>query len=370
MAALLTSVKDDKDKSALYLAECRRMGIKVLPPDVNDSDSDFTPRGTDIRFGLSAIRNVGTNVVASIVNTRETKGRFADFGDFLRKVEAVACNKKLVESLCKAGAFDSLGHSRKGLCFVHEQIIDRTLERRKAEAVGHFDLFADLDADGAGGGRAPLDRIPIPEGEFEKMQRLSFEKEMLGLYVSDHPLMGAEAALRKLVDCTINDVRDGAEGEMKTVGGVVTSLVRKYTKKGDLMATFVLEDLEAAIEAFVFPRTHMEYGSLLRDDAVVCVKGRLDKREEPAKLIVMEVRAVELNPDFGPPVHFELPLATLTDTTVDSLKALLLDHPGDSPVYLHVGETVLKLPDEFCVDARNGLCAEVRVLLGPNSVIG
>jgi DNA polymerase-3 subunit alpha len=182
--------------------------------------------------------------------------------------------------------------------------------------------------------------------------------------------MGAEAALRKLVDCSINDIREGAEGEMKTVGGVITSLVRKYTKKGDLMATFVLEDLEAAIEAWVFPRTHQDYGALLRDDAVVCVKGRLDKREEPAKLIVMEVRPVELNGDQGPPVHFELPLATLTDATVDALKAVLLEHPGDSPVYLHVGEKILKLPDEFCVDARNGLCAEVRVLLGPNSVIG
>jgi DNA polymerase-3 subunit alpha len=181
--------------------------------------------------------------------------------------------------------------------------------------------------------------------------------------------MGAEAALRKLVDCSINDLREGAEGEMKTVGGVITSLSRKYTKKGDLMATFILEDLEAAIEAWVFPRAHSEYGSLLRDDVVVCVKGRLDKREEPAKLIVMEVRPVELNPDFGPPVHFELPLATLTDTTVDHLKAVLLDHPGDSPVFLRVGEKVLKLPDEFCVDPRNGLLAEVRVLLGPSSVL-
>jgi DNA polymerase-3 subunit alpha len=231
--------------------------------------------------------------------------------------------------------------------------------------MGVMSLFGEVE-DTAGFDERPK----IPDVEFGKKERLAFEKEMLGLYVSDHPLMGAEAALRKLVDCSINDIRDGAEGEMKTVGGVITSLVRKYTKKGDLMATFVLEDLEAAIEAFVFPRTHMEYGALLRDDAVVCIKGRLDKREEPAKLIVMEVRPVELHGEAGPPLRLKLPLATLTDTTVDSLKVLLLDHPGDSPVYLHVGETVLKLPDEFCVDARNGLCAEVRVLLGPNAVIG
>jgi DNA-directed DNA polymerase III PolC len=370
LAALLTSVKDDKDATAKYLAECRAMGIPVLVPDVNVSHANFTVKDDSISFGMSAIRNVGTALVNLIVEEREANGPFRDFFDFCDRVDMTVLNKRTIESLIKGGGFDSLGHSRKGLCLVHEQIIDRTIQRRKKEAEGQFDLFSLGDDDSGATKPADMDRIPIPEGEFEKMQRLGFEKEMLGLYVSDHPLMGVEASLRKLTDCTINEVRDGAEGEMKTVGGVVTSLVRKYTKKGDLMATFVLEDLEAAIEAFVFPRTHLEYGSLLRDDAVVCVKGRLDKREEPAKLIVMEVRAVDLNPDFGPPVHFELPLATLTDTTVDSLKALLLDHPGDSPVYLHVGETVLKLPDEFCVDAANGLRAEVRVLLGPNAVLG
>jgi DNA polymerase III subunit alpha len=369
LAALLTSVKDDKDATAKYLAECRAMGIPVLVPDVNVSHANFTVKDDSISFGMSAIRNVGTALVNLIVEERERGGPFADFFDFCDRVDPSVLNKRTIESLIKGGGFDSLGHSRKGLCLVHEQIIDRTLERRKAEAVGHFDLFADLEVDTGSGSRG-IDRVPIPEGEFEKMQRLSFEKEMLGLYVSDHPLMGADAALRKLVDCTINEVRDGNEGEMKTVGGVVTSLVRKYTKKGDLMATFVLEDLEAAIEAWVFPRTHLEYGSLLRDDAIVCVKGRLDKREEPAKLIVMEVRAVDLHVDSGPPVHLSLPLATLTDSTVDSLKLLLLDHPGDSPVFLHVGETVLKLPEEFCIDAGNGLLAEVRVLLGPNAVVG
>jgi len=375
LAALLTSVKDDKDATAKYLAECRTMGIPVLVPDVNVSDANFTvlpgsPDGAEpasIPFGMSAIRNVGTGLVNLIVAEREANGPFVDFFDFCDRVDTSVLNKRTIESLIKGGGFDSLGHSRKGLCLVQEQIIDRTIVRRKKEAEGQFDLFS--MGDDAGPKAAAMDRSPIPDGEFEKMQRLSFEKEMLGLYVSDHPLMGAEAALRKLVDCSINDLRDGNEGEMKTVGGVVTSLARKYTKKGDLMATFVLEDLEAAIEAFVFPRTHMEYGSLLRDDVVVCIKGRLDKREEPAKLIVMEVRPVELHPDFGPPVHFELPLATLTDTAVDKLKGVLLDHPGDSPVYLHVGDKILKLPDEFCVDARNGLLAEVRVLLGSAAVL-
>ena len=263
-----------------------------------------------------------------------------------------------------------MGHTRKGLCLVHEQIIDRTITRRKKEAEGQFDLFADLGDDLAATSTpsASIDRIAIPGDEFEKMVKLGFEKEMLGLYVSDHPLMGAEAALRKVVDCSINDLREAGEGEMKTVGGVVTSLGRKYTKKGDLMATFVLEDLDAAIEAWVFPRTYMDYGALLSDDAIVTVKGRIDAREEPSKLIVMEVRRLELHVDSGPPLHVTLPLNRLTDDVVDRLKQCLLDHPGDSPVFLRVGEKTLRLPDEFHVDATNGLLAEVRVLLGPDAV--
>ena len=368
LAALLTSVKDDKDATAKYLAECRSMGIPVLVPDVNVSESNFTVKDGSIPFGMSAIRNVGAGLVALIVEERERGGPYTDFFDFCDRVDTSVLNKRTIESLIKGGGFDSLGHSRKGLCLVHEQIIDRTIQRRKKEAEGQFDLFSMGDDEG-GPKPAAMDRIAIPTDEFEKMQRLSFEKEMLGLYVSDHPLMGAEVALRKLVDCSINDIRDGAEGEMKTVGGVVTSLVRKYTKKGDLMATFVLEDLEAAIEAFVFPRTHLEYGSLLRDDAVVCIKGRLDKREEPAKLIVMEVRPVELHGDEGPPLRLRLPLETLTDERVHRLKEILVEHPGESPVFLHVGEQVLRLPAEFCVDSRNGLIAEIRVVLGDGCVI-
>ena len=141
MAALLTSVKDDKDKMAIYLAECRRMGIKVLPPCVNSSEANFTPTGTDIRFGLTAIRNVGANVVASVVATRKAKGAFADFADFLRKVDAVVCNKRTIEALIKGGAFDSLGHTRRGLINVYEPAVDAVLDTKRAEAIGQFDLF-------------------------------------------------------------------------------------------------------------------------------------------------------------------------------------------------------------------------------------
>jgi DNA polymerase-3 subunit alpha len=293
---------------------------------------------------------------------------------------------RTVESLIKAGAFDSLGHPRKGLCLVFEQIVDRTLARRREEELGVMNLFADLAPAGDEPAVPIFDdaRVPIPDSEFDKMQRLAFEKEMLGLYVSDHPLLGAESALRRHVDTTIAEMRASLDlpvagpagspaaptfgSDVRWVGGVITSLVRKYTKKGELMATFTLEDLEAAIEVWVFPRTMIEVAHLLADDAVVCVKGRLDQRDDQPKLICMELKRPQLVLDGGPPVRINLPLAALTDGLVDQLKVLLVNHPGSSPVFLHLGDKILRLPETFNVEAGNGLIAELRVLLGSNGL--
>jgi DNA polymerase III subunit alpha len=337
------------------------MGIEVLVPDVNLSVSEFAARDKAITFGLSAVRNVGTGLVERIVAERDERGPFTDFDDFCERVDPVVLNKRTVESLVKAGAFDSLGHPRKGLCLVFEQIVDRTLERRRKEAEGQFSLFGgDASEEPAGG----FDLVPIPDTEFDKHNKLAFEKEMLGLYISDHPLMGVESRLRRHVDCTIDELRERGDTEVRLVGGVVTSLVRKYTKKGELMATFVLEDLQSAIEAWVFPRTMQEYGHLLVDDAVVSIKGRLDTRDDTPKIVCMEVRRPELGSEGAEPMKVVLPLARLDDETVEKLKRVLVEHPGDSPVLLGVGDKLLRLPDEFNVDSSNGLCAELRVLLG------
>ncbi|HVE47042.1 MAG TPA: DNA polymerase III subunit alpha [Acidimicrobiales bacterium] len=367
LAALLTSVKDDKDKTAIYLSECRTLGISVLVPDVNVSASGFAAREGAIPFGLSAIRNVGEGLVERIVAEREAKGPFTDFYDFCERVDPMVLNKRTVESLVKAGGFDSMGHPRRGLCLVFEQVIDRTLARRRKESEGQFDLFSFDDGSGGGAGAgnpASDERIPIPDAEFEKAQKLAFEKEMLGLYVSDHPLKGAEVALRRLTEASIAEVRELPDGEVRWVGGVVTNLARRYTKKGDLMATFLLEDLESVLEVWMFPRVMQEYGSLLADDAIVCVKGRLDLREEQVKLTCLEVRRPELTPEGTTPLRVALPLSRLTDSLVNQLKRLFLDHPGPQPVLLQLGEKTLRLPEQFCVDASNGLCAELRVLLG------
>ncbi|MBV9664420.1 MAG: DNA polymerase III subunit alpha, partial [Actinobacteria bacterium] len=365
LAALLTSVKDDKDKTAVYLAECRSRGIQVLVPDVNVSESEFAAVDNTIPFGLSAVRNVGGGLVGHIVEERSKNGPFQDFYDFCERVDPMVLNKRTVESLIKGGAFDSLGHPRQGLCLVFEQIVDRILERRRREAEGQYDLFGsapDLAFDDV--------KVPIPDVEFDKSKRLAFEKEMLGLYVSDHPLMGVEAALSRHVDATINDLRELREGEVRVVGGVITSLSRKYTKRGELMATFALEDLQSAIEVWVFPKTMLDVGHLLGDDAVVCVKGRIDNRDDQPKLVCLELKRPDLTTDAGPPLRISLPITQLTDATVNRLKRLLKEHQGPSPVFLHVGEKVLRLAEDFAVDASNGLVGELRVLLGANCILG
>jgi len=389
-AGLLTSVKDNKDKTAIYLSECRVMGIQVLVPDVNRSLADFAADYPDddgsgtggqgaITFGMAAIRNVGSGLVAHIVAEREANGPFVDFYDFCQRVDPQVLNKRTIESLIKGGAFDSLGHPRRGLCLQFEEIVDLTLDRRREREAGVVSLFAVLEeeTDGQVAGFGDT-RIPIPEVEFDKSQRLAFEKEMLGLYISDHPLMGLESSLARLTDCSLAELRDldagdgsegfGGDGQIKTVGGVITELVRRYTKKGDLMATFVLEDLQSSVEVFVFPKTMSELGALLDDDVVAVIKGRVDMRDERIKLVCMEIQRPELAAEGTGELHVTLPLNALTDTKVDQLKGLLTEHPGDSPVFLHVGETVLRLPTEFRVDSRRGLVGELRVLLGPNAI--
>ena len=204
MAALLTSTRDDKDKSAIYLNECRRMKIQVLPPDVNESAADFTPVGRDIRFGLTAVRNVGANVVDGIVAARTEKGRYADFDDFMGKVPALVCNKRVLESLIKAGAFDEMKLKRRALVAVHETAVDQYVDIKRNEAIGQDSLFAGLDdaEDGAFG-----ISVAVPDiDEWDKMTLLGHERDMLGLYVSDHPLLGLEHVLSQGTDCTIGQL--------------------------------------------------------------------------------------------------------------------------------------------------------------------
>ena len=376
LAALLTSVQANLDKAAVYLAECRTMGMEVLVPDVNRSVSHFTPvveidvdSGTETRsivFGLSAVRNVGSGLVGLLIAEREANGPFADFYDFVERVDFQVLNKKTIESLIKAGGFDSLGHPRQGLLRAYEGIIDAAVARRRERDMGVMSLFGEIEDAG------PMfdERPPIPAVEFAKRERLSFEKEMLGLYVSDHPLMGAEASLRRRCDGRLVDLAEMEDGTIRTFGGVVTGLQRKWTRKGDLMAVFTLEDLQTAVEVMVFPRSMTDHGHKLVDDAIVTIRARVDARDDQPKLIAMEIEPFEPMSGEAFPLRVKVAAAALSELLIEDLKRILGEHPGDSPVLLHLGEQkVLRLPEAWTVDVSAALLSELRVLLGPTAIV-
>ena len=391
LACLLTSVKSNLDKAAVYLADCRGLGIRVLNPDINLSTMNFdsllpgeVPDGVElaasspgaITFGLSAVRNVGEGLVELLVADRAANGPYASFHEFAERVPEPVLNKRTVESLIKAGAFDRLGHPRRGLLMVFEQIIDTTVARRRERDAGVMRLFGDsaaepaADATAGAGAGGFSERIAVPDVEFDKTARLRFEKEMLGLYVSDHPLMGIEWALKRRADCPVADLADKPDGALVTVGGVITGLARKFTKRGDPMAVFTLEDLDASIEVTVFPKSMLEHGHKLSDDTVVLVKARVDNRDETPKLLCVDLTVFEASElTSSAPLRLRLPASTLSEQRIDTLKRILAEHPGDSPVYLHLGDgKVLRLSDQYCVDV-GAVVGELRVAFGHDAVL-
>ena len=369
MASLLTSVKGTLDKAAGYLHECRLMGIEVLVPDVNLAHSDFSsapgPDGkpAKIVFGLSAVRNVGEGLVQLLVAERDANGPFLDFNDFCERVDPSVLNKRTIEALIRAGGFDGFGLPRKGLLQVFEQIIDLTLSRRRERDMGIQTLFGDAD-DGGGFEERPA----VPDIEFDKMQRLSFEKEMLGLYISGHPLMGAEGALERKSDCPIIDLHELPDGEFRAVGGVVTNLQRKFTRKQELMAVFELEDLQGSIEVMVFPRSMLKYGHALTDDAIVIVKGRVKVNDDERQMIANEVE-VFVAPERVNALTVRLTPQAADQSRLNDLKAALLRHPGDSDVLVAIGQSTIKLSDRYAVEPASALMGELRVLFGPDAIV-
>ena len=376
MAALLTSVRDDKDKSALYLNECRRMGIKVLPPDVNESQSDYTPLGNDIRFGLTAIRNVGENVVASIVAKRATAGRYESFGDFLSKVDANVCNKKTIESLIKGGAFDSLNHPRKGLTLIYLEAIDSVMEAKRAESIGQFDLF------GSGMSGSTSDssiitnvEIEIPNQEWEKALLLSYEREMLGLYVSDHPLLGVEHLLRSSTDMPISQVNDESVGheQIVTIGGLITQIQRKVSRRGDSWAIVTVEDLEGAVDVMFFANSYTQHSMNLMEDRIVIIRGRVDKREEQVKMMALDLSMPDISLAPTGPLIISMDTVRCTPPVVDRIKEILRSHPGKREVHLKLDDgrksLVMKIGDDLRVTASPSLSADLKAILGPDCLV-
>jgi DNA polymerase-3 subunit alpha len=373
MAALLTSVRDDKDKSALYLNESRRMGIKVLPPDVNFSNAEYTPGGSDIRFGLTAIRNIGENVVASIVKNRSEKGSYTSFSDFLAKVDQTVCNKKTIESLIKAGAFDSLGHSRKGLMSIYLEAIDSVMEEKRAHAIGQFDLFGGANEVSANG--ISTLALEVSDQEWDKALLLSYEREMLGLYVSDHPLLGVEHVLRSATDTTISQILDEGvvHDQIITIAGLITAVQRKVSRQGQSWAIVTVEDLEGAIDVRFFSSTYQAHALNLIEDRIVIIRGRIDKREETAQITALELNLADINQAPIGPFVIKLEAERCTPPVVDRMKEILRSHPGTREVHLKIEggakNTILKLDDGLKITASPSLSADLKSILGPDCLV-
>ncbi len=384
LAALLTSAKDRTDKMPVYLAETRALGIRMLPPSVNESDLDFTPRGDEILFGLSAIRNVGESVAERIIRARSKGGPFSDFGDFCRRVEPTCLNKKVIESLAKAGGFDCLEVSRSALleggskgaplCMSERvgRMIEATLAERRSEEAGQFSFFGgEAEAPAASFGNGL--RVGPAEEEIPRSDLLRGEKEMLGFYVSEHPLAAIEGALAAQTEVPIPALAEGPDGQVRTVGGILSRMTRKFTKKGDVWFGGVLEDLKGTVEVTFWPQTVQETApELLADDVIVIVKGRIELRDENAKLMALKVTRPDLS-GASTPLRIRMDAASCTAARIEELKSVLAAHPGASPVLLHLGggtngDTVLRLGG-FTVELRNGLFAELRSVLGTASLV-
>ncbi|MDR0626721.1 MAG: DNA polymerase III subunit alpha, partial [Bifidobacteriaceae bacterium] len=373
MAALLTSVREYKDKSAIYLAECRRMGIKVLTPDVNASVAKFTPAGDDIRFGLTAIRNVGEAVVDGIVNARKEKGPYTSFSDFLTKAPISVCNKRVIESLTKAGAFDSFGQARKALVNIHEEAVDSVLGVKRNEAIGQFDLFGGA-SDEIGEVAVEVPDLP----EWPKMVKLGFEREMLGLYVSDHPLSDLAEGLKKSSTHTtarLADPEAHKDGETVRVAGLLTGVQRKMSKAGSLWAFATLEDLEGSIDVRFFASTYSRYAEQLADDVVVALSGRLARRDDELAIHVRELETLKLTAvdEAATPLELSLPAHRANEAIVSKLQSVLRSHPGRAEVFLRLtkatgGATRLRVNHGLKVAKTDALYADLKAVLGPQCI--
>ncbi|TBO56961.1 DNA polymerase III subunit alpha [Streptomyces kasugaensis] len=375
MAALLTSVGDDKDKAGIYLADARKLGVQVLPPDINESVANFTAVGDDVRFGLRSVRNVGEGVIESLVASRKSKGKYASFPDFLDKADIAALNKRAVDSLIKAGAFDSLGHTRKGLSAAHEDAIDAVIPVKKAASFGQDDLFAVMG--GGGNAEQPVFGLdfPIGEDEWPRKQLLSTEREMLGLYVSAHPLDGTEHILTRNRDTTISELLGSGRTEgVVRLSGLITNVDRRMTKQGSAWAIVNLADRDGEMEILFFPATYGLVQHALIPDSVISVQGRLNERDGVVNIYGQEIQLLDISSaESGgrPPVQLAFSAYRVNEPVVAELKRILTAHKGESPVRLRLGTPGRTVVYElgFLVDPAS-LASDVKGAFGPGVWLG
>lgn len=357
MAALLTSVKDNAGKVSAYIEECRRLGIEVLPPDVNESRESFTVAGNKIRFGLAAVKNVGLGAVESIIRAREQDGPFSDYADFCRRLDTKVVNRRVLESLIKCGAFDSLGYRRAQLMAAVDSGLGLAQQSQRERENGQLSLLDFL------GGSPESVSITLPEvGEYPVDELLAMEKETLGLYISGHPLSRYRDALNRLSTVTAVEVSELPDNSEIVLGGLITAVKKTSTRRGDSMAILTVEDLTGSVEVVVYPRPYMQSRLALRIDEVVMIKGRTRENGEETKIIGEEISTLDSHLEG----ELHLKIESADSPLLDQVQLILSSFKGSSPVFLHFEneKKVIKTGEEFCVDLSGPVAERLEDLLG------
>jgi DNA polymerase-3 subunit alpha len=362
MAALMSSVMNTKDRVPQYVAEARAMKIRVLPPDVNESGRRFTAVGETIRFGLSAVKNVGDSCVEAIIAAREEGGPFTDIFDFCERVDPKTYNKRTLESLVKCGAFDNTGHSRAAMLAIHAEAVERVAKVGKEAGLDQVCMFDSTEL----ASFAPP-KPEIPGVEDDRRQSLEWEKETLGLFVSDHPLRPVLHKLKKHIDTTVSDLDGCRDGAVVWVGGLATSVRVNTTRKGDNMALLQLDDTRGLAEVIVFPRVYASCANCVREDAVLKVKGRVERKEGIPRIVAMEIEELHLEPGLEPIYLSAGAFVGLSRGDAERVFEIIGSHGGESPLVLVSDDGAL---EERIAGVENSsdLYAELKQILGPQSI--
>ncbi|MFA5146009.1 MAG: DNA polymerase III subunit alpha [Candidatus Omnitrophota bacterium] len=372
MTALLTSEKDNLDKIAAYINEAVRMGIKILPPDINESFANFTVIGESIRFGLVAVKNVGQGAIDSIITMRQKDGRFKSIYDFTERVDPRLVNRKVIESLIKCGAMDSLGLFRSQLAAIIDKALEAAGNIHKDKMNGQlsfFDKFQDEE-----NFKKTFQDIPNIQ-EWPENQLLAYEKELLGFYITKHPLARFEKLLNTYSTCEITSLETQRDGDEILLGGIISKVKFTVTRKtNEKMAIVTLEDLSGTVEVLVFPSTFAKWGNLVKQDGMVFMKGRLNMREEEPKLIASEISTLEsVKAKYTKALLIELVTAGLEKHSLDNLKKVLSRYPGVIPVYLSFRKpdgkkTLLSVGKMLTVEPHEGLVKDIEKIFGRDVV--
>ena len=372
MAALMTSVIENPSKVAEYILNCRQMGIRILPPDINEGEGDFSVKGNEIRYGLSAIKSIGKPVIEAILTERRERGPFRSLKDFIERLSGKEVNKRTIESFIKSGAMDSLGGTRKQLMQVYAAIIEQVAREKKSGVTGQMSLF---DLLGEEDKKEYEIQLP-PVGEYEKEQLLAFEKEVLGIYVSGHPLEKYEALWKRVISNVTTDFQlDEETGQARvpdqarvTVGGMIAGKTVKYTKTNKTMAFLTLEDLVGNVEIVVFPKDYETYGPYLKEENKVFIRGRASSEDDKASKVICE--KIWGFDEVSRELWVQFPTMEAYRDKEDQLFALLRQSDGKDHVAIYVRSprAVRKLGDNWTVQADEEMLSRLEALFGKENV--